>query len=66
MISVQEEREEMIEIVMEVDDEFWNIINQLKEFKEKKEIIPCKDCKHWFYFIESEKHHPNCGAKMVR
>ena len=56
----------MIEIVMEVDDEFWNIINQLKEFKEKKEIIPCKDCKHWFYFIESEKHHPNCGAKMVR
>lgn len=21
------------------------------------EIIRCKDCKHWFYFWESEKHH---------
>lgn len=20
-------------------------------------VIRCKDCKHWFYFIESEKHH---------
>lgn len=37
----------MIEIVMEVDDEFWNIINQLKEFKGQKEIIHCKDCKYW-------------------
>lgn len=36
----------MIEIVMEVDDEFWNIINQLKEFKGQKEIIHCKDCRH--------------------
>ena len=37
----------MIEIVMEVDDEFWNIINQLKEFKGQKEIIHCKDCRFW-------------------
>lgn len=37
----------MIEIVMEVDDEFWNIINQLKEFKGQKEIIQCKDCRFW-------------------
>lgn len=36
----------MIEIVMEVDDEFWNIINQLTIFKEQKEIIHCKDCKY--------------------
>jgi len=21
------------------------------------ELVHCKDCKHWFYFIESEKHH---------
>ena len=20
-------------------------------------VIFCKDCKHWFYFWESEKHH---------
>lgn len=20
-------------------------------------VIRCKDCKHWFYFWESEKHH---------
>ena len=37
----------MIEIVMEVDDEFWDIINQLKEFKGQKEIIHCEDCKYW-------------------
>lgn len=24
---------------------------------EAKEIVFCKDCKHWFYFWESEKHH---------
>lgn len=22
-----------------------------------QEIVRCKDCKHWFYFWESEKHH---------
>lgn len=22
-----------------------------------QEVIRCKDCKHWFYFWESEKHH---------
>ena len=28
------------------------------EMKEKIDnIVHCKDCKHWFYFIESEKHH---------
>ena len=47
----------MIEVVMKVDDEFWDNINQLTVFKEQKEIIHCKDCKYWFYFIESEKHH---------
>lgn len=36
----------MIEIVMEVDDEFWNILNQLKEFKGQKVLIHCKDCKY--------------------
>lgn len=20
-------------------------------------LVRCKDCKHWFYFWESEKHH---------
>lgn len=20
-------------------------------------VVRCKDCKHWFYFWESEKHH---------
>ena len=24
---------------------------------EEYEIVLCKDCKHWFYFWESEKHH---------
>ena len=42
-----ERSKEMIEIVMEVDDEFWNIINQLTVFKEQKEITHCKDCKYW-------------------
>ena len=37
----------MIEIVMEVDDEFWNILNQLKEFKGQKVLIHCKDCIYW-------------------
>ena len=37
----------MIEIAMKVDDEFWNIINQLKEFKGQKDTIQCKDCKYW-------------------
>lgn len=37
----------MIEIVMKVDDEFWNIIKQLKEFNGQKEIIHCKDCRFW-------------------
>ena len=51
-----ERSKEMIEIVMEVDDEFWNIINQLKKFKEQKEIAHCKDCKYWdeTYFYHSE------------
>lgn len=47
-----ERSKEMIEIVMEVDDEFWNIINQLKEFKEQKEIIHCKECK---YFSQNDR-----------
>lgn len=21
------------------------------------DVVRCKDCKYWFYFIESEKHH---------
>lgn len=29
-----------------------------KEWAEQElGIVRCKDCKHWFYFIESEKHH---------
>ena len=49
-----ERSKEMIEIVMEVDDEFWNIINQLKEFKGQKEIIHCKDCKWWDYEVDND------------
>ena len=37
----------MIEVVMKVDDEFWDNITQLTVFKEQKEIIHCKDCKYW-------------------
>ena len=37
----------MIEVVMKVDDEFWDNITQLTVFKEQKEIIHCKDCKHF-------------------
>ena len=47
-----ERSKEMIEIVMEVDDEFWNIIKQLKEFNGQKEIIHCKDCK---YFSQNDR-----------
>lgn len=47
MISVVEENEKMIEVVMKVDDEFWDNITQLTVFKEQKEIIHCKDCKYW-------------------
>lgn len=36
----------MIEVVMKVDDEFWDNITQLTVFKEKKEIIHCRDCKY--------------------
>ena len=42
----------MIELVMEVDDEFWNIIKQLKEFNGQKELIHCKDCK---YFSQNDR-----------
>lgn len=37
----------MKEVVMKVDDEFWDNITQLTVFKEQKEIIHCKDCKYW-------------------
>ena len=37
----------MIEVVMKVDDEFWDNITQLTVFKEQKEKIHCKDCKYW-------------------
>ena len=47
-----ERSKEMIEIVMEVDDEFWNIIKQLKEFNGQKELIHCKDCK---YFSQNDR-----------
>lgn len=46
MISVQEENEKMIEVVMKVDEEFWDNITQLTVFKEQKEMIHCKDCKY--------------------
>lgn len=36
----------MIEVVMKVDDEFWDNITQLTVFKEQKEIVHCKDCKY--------------------
>lgn len=36
----------MIEVVMKVDDEFWDNITQLTVFKEQKEKIHCKDCKY--------------------
>ena len=49
-----ERSEEMIEIVMEVDDEFWNIINQLKEFKGQKVIIHCEECKYWDYEVDND------------
>ena len=26
-------------------------------YAEVGRIVRCKDCKHWFYFWESEKHH---------
>ena len=47
MITVQEENEKMIEVVMKVDDEFWDNITQLTVFKEKKEIVHCKECRFW-------------------
>ncbi len=37
----------MIEVVMKVDDEFWDNITQLTVFKEQKKIIHCEDCKYW-------------------
>ena len=42
----------MKEVVMKVDDEFWDNITQLTVFKEQKEIIHCKDCKYWQEPIE--------------
>ena len=40
----------MKEVVMKVDDEFWDNITQLTVFKEQKEITHCKDCKYWEEF----------------
>ena len=42
----------MKEVVMKVDDEFWDHITQLTVFKEQKEIIHCKDCKYAEKFNE--------------
>ena len=42
----------MIEVVMKVDDEFWDNITQLMVFKEQKEITHCKDCK---YFSQNDR-----------
>ena len=47
----------MIEVVMKVDDEFWDNITQLTVFKEKKEIIHCRDCKYW---KEDVPHNAYC------
>ena len=44
----------MVEVVMKVDDEFWDNITQLTVFKEKKEIIHCKDCKYWQEPVEQD------------
>ncbi len=34
------------------------LIGYIRQLQEKIDsIVHCKDCKHWFYFIESEKHH---------
>lgn len=52
-----ERSKEMIEIVMEVDDEFWDNITQLMVFKEQKEITHCKDCKYW---EEDVPHNAYC------
>jgi len=37
----------MKEVVMKVDDEFWDHITQLTVFKEQKKIVHCKDCKYF-------------------
>lgn len=47
----------MIEIVMKVDDEFWDNITQLTVFKEQKEKIHCKDCK---YYESDNCEHGHC------
>lgn len=46
----------MIEIVMQVDDEFWNILKQFKEFKGQKVLIHCKDCKYQEQFGDREEY----------
>ena len=43
----------MKEVVMKVDDEFWDNITQLTVFKEQKEITHCKDCKYWDYEVDN-------------
>ena len=54
----------MIEIVMEVDDEFWNIIKQLTVFKEQKEIVHCKDCKYWAECTFAQPTKNYCGRLL--
>lgn len=50
----------MIEVVMEVDDEFWDNITQLTVFKEQKEIIHCEDCKYWVENKTTKGSYRNC------
>ena len=57
MTFVHEGRRKMIEVVMKVDDEFWDNITQLMVFKEQKEITHCKDCKYW---EEDVPHNAYC------
>lgn len=40
-------------ITLKKDDAF-TIVDIISK---AQEVIRCKDCKHWFYFWESEEHH---------